>query len=94
MDPQHYGRSDGMPCITTANSYSELTGTGDLYIAGTTGVAKVNIEKPFENTGDVKLSVPCVEADGQRIFFDESGKVTIPASTKKLTIYSYALTPP
>ncbi len=90
VNPVYYGRDNGLSCIATANAYSDLTDSGDLYIAGTTGVAKVNIEKPFENTGDVKLSVPCVEADGQRIFFDESGKVTIPASTKKLTIYSYA----
>ena len=88
--PAHYGRDNGLSCIATANSYSDLTDDGELYIAGTTGVAKVNIEKPFQNAGEVKLSVPCVEADGKQIFFDESGKVTIPASTRKLTIYSYA----
>ena len=88
--PVYYGRDNGLSCIATANSYSDLTDSGDLYIAGTTGVVKVNIENPFENGSSVKVSVPCVEADGTRIFFDESGKVTIPASTKKLTIYSYA----
>ena len=86
----YYGMDNGLSCIATANAYSDITDSGDLYIAGTTGVAKVNIENPFENASDVKLSVPCVEADGKRIFFDESGTVTIPASTKKLTIYSYA----
>ena len=90
INPVYYGRDNGLSCIATANAYSDLTESGDLYIAGTTGVAKVNIEKPFENLSAVKLSVPCVEADGQQIFFDQSGKVTIPASTKKLTIYGYA----
>ena len=90
LAPVHYGRDNGLTCIATANAYSDLTESGDLYIAGTTGVAKVNIEKTFEASGAVKLSVPCVEADGKQIFFDENGKVTIPASTKKLTIYSYA----
>ena len=90
INPIYYGRDNGLSCIATANAYSDLTDSGDLYIAGTTGIAKVNIEKPFENVSEVKLSVPCVEADGERIFFDESGKLTIPASTKKLTIYSYA----
>ena len=90
ISPVYYGRDNGLSCIATANSYSCLTDDGDLYIAGTTGVAKVNIEKPFENVSSVKLSVPCVEADGTKIFFDENGKVTIPASTKKLTIYGYA----
>ena len=88
--PVYYGRDNGLSCIATANAYSDLTESGDLYIAGTTGVAKVNIEKSFDNVSAVKLSVPCVEADGKQIFFDENGSVTIPASTKKLTIYSYA----
>ena len=90
INPTYYGRDNGLSCIATANSYSDLTESGDLYIAGTTGVAKVNIGKSLEEVNNVKLAVPCVEADGNRIFFDESGKVTIPASTKKLTIYSYA----
>ena len=90
INPTYYGRDNGLSCIATANSYSELTESGDLYIAGTTGVAKVNIEKAFEADSKIKIAVPCVEADGEKLFFDESGKVTIPASTKKLTIYSYA----
>ena len=89
MDPQHYGRSDGMPCITTANSYSELTGTGDLYIAGTTGVAKVNIEKPFENVNRLKVAVPYIDADGVRIYPDEKGAFTVSSKARKLTVYSY-----
>ena len=90
LAPAHFGRDNGLTCIATANAYSDLTDSGELYIAGTTGVAKVNIETPFEASGAVKISVPCVEADGRQIFFDDSAKVTIPASTKKLTIYSYA----
>ncbi len=90
VEPVHYGRDNGLSCIATANSYSDLTESGDLYIAGTTGVAKVNIENPFEDVSNIKLAVPCVEADGTKYFFDSSGKVTIPSSTRKLTIYSYA----
>lgn len=87
-----YSRHDGLPCITTANSYSELTSSGDLYISGTTGVARVNIEKPFENVENIKTSVPYVEADGELIYPDKNGTITIPSRTKKLTIYSYVLT--
>lgn len=90
VSPVHYGRDNGLSCIATANSYSELTDEGELYIAGTTGVAKVNIDAPFESAGEVKLAVPCLEADGKRIFFDQDNTVTVPASTKKLTIYGYA----
>ena len=45
IKPVYFSISNGLPCITTANSYSALSENGDLYIAGSTGVAKVNIEE-------------------------------------------------
>ena len=89
MNPVHYGMSDGLPCIATANSYSEQTAEGDLFIAGTNGVAKVNIENLFENVSDLKVSVPYLDADGERIFPDKNGGFTISSDVRKLTIYSY-----
>ena len=89
IDPVYYGRENGLPCFTTSNSYSEVTDEGELYIAGSTGVAKVNIETPYETVNDVKLSVPYVEADGKPIYPDGSGKIVIPAKTRKVTIYPY-----
>lgn len=89
IDPVYYGQENGLPCISTANSYSELTAAGELYIAGSTGVAKVNIEVPFEGVEDVKMAVPYVEADGIVIYAEEDGSITVPAGTKKLTIYSF-----
>lgn len=85
----YYSRDNGLSCIATSNSYSELTKDGDLYIAGSTGVAKVNIEQPFESVDDIKMSVPYVEADGTLIYPDDSGTITIPSNVKKLTIYGY-----
>ena len=87
--PVFYGADNGLPCIATANSYSELTEDGDLYIAGTTGVAHVNIEVPFEDVSDLKMAVPYVEADGEYIYPSEDGSITVPSSTKRLTIYSF-----
>ncbi|MBR1391792.1 MAG: HD domain-containing protein [Lachnospiraceae bacterium] len=84
----YYGRDNGLSCITTSNSYSELTKDGDLYISGSTGVAKVNIEQPFESVDEVKMSVPYVETDGTLIQPDDTGTITIPSNVKKLTIYS------
>ena len=89
ITPVHYSIANGLSCITTANSYSELTGEGDLYIAGTTGVCKVNIEKPFVNVDDLKAAVPFVELDGRTLYPDEDGTFTIPSNTQKLTVYSY-----
>ena len=38
-----YNADSGLPHVTTANSRNYLDDNGDLYIAGTTGVTKVNI---------------------------------------------------
>jgi len=89
INPVYYSIANGLPCITTANSYSELTPDGDLYIAGTTGICKVNIEQPFENVDDLKATVPFVEVDGQTVYPGADGSFTIPSNTQKLTVYSY-----
>ena len=89
INPVYYSLANGLPCITTANSYSELTPDGDLYIAGSTGICKVNIDQTFEDVNDLKAVVPFVEADGRFIYPDETGAFTIPDSTQKLTIPSF-----
>ena len=38
-----YDFSCGLPCVATANSFSQLDTDGNLYIAGSTGVCSVNI---------------------------------------------------
>ena len=90
LSPVFYDHDSGFTSVATANSYSELTAEGDLYIAATTGVAQVNIEKSFENVNELKAAVPYVEADGKRIYPSEDGTFIIPKHTQKLTIYSYA----
>ncbi|MBQ3404941.1 MAG: SpoIIE family protein phosphatase [Oscillospiraceae bacterium] len=89
INPVHYGMANGLPCISTSNSYSELTAEGDLYISGNTGVAKVNIETPLEDVSDIKQSVPYIEADGQLLYPGKSGGFSVPAGTQKLTVYPY-----
>lgn len=89
LSPVFYNHDSGFNATATANSYSELTEEGDLYIAATTGVAQVNIEKSFENVDDLKVAVPYVETDGERIYPGEDGAFIIPKDTQKLTIYSY-----
>jgi len=98
IDPVFYGIASGLPCIATANSYSELTPDGDLYIAGSTGICKVNIERLFEDVNELKAVVPYVEADGRRIYPDEADTFTLPSDTQKLTVrgfvYNYSLIDP
>ena len=92
ITPVFYSRDNGLPCTTTANSYSDVAEDGNLYISGNTGVVKVNIETPFESVDDVKMAVPYVEADGAFYYPDESGVITVPESIQKLTVYGFVFT--
>lgn len=92
VSPTFYDTDNGLPCIATANSYSELTDNGDLYIAGNTGVSKVNINVDFDDMSSIKVAVPYVEADGKFIYPGSKGVITVPANTGKLTIYPYVYT--
>lgn len=87
-----FNKDNGLSCVATANSYSELTESGDLYVAGSTGVSRVNIDVPLENVNNIKMAVPFVEADGRMIYADGSGTITVPAGVRKLTIYSFVYT--
>ena len=98
INPVYYGADNGLPCITTSNSYSELTDNGDLYVAGSTGVAHVNIDTPFETVSDVKMAVPFIDADDKRIYPDAKGNFTVPPDTQRITVngfvYAYSLMNP
>ena len=89
IEPVHYSMDNGLPCITTANSYSYLDENGDLYIAGNSGVVKVNVETPLENVFDLRISVPFVDADGERLYPDANGDFHLSSDVHKLTVYSY-----
>ena len=89
ISPIFYNRDNGLPRIPTSNSYSYVTEDGDLYLACSSGVVKVNIDKPFETVDEIKMDVPYIEADGAMIFPDKNGNFEVPASTKKLTIYGF-----
>ena len=89
IEPVFYGIPSGLPYITTANSYSELTEDGELYIACSAGVVKVNIETPFENVNSLKVAVPFIDVDGKRLYPDDNGAFVIPSDTRKLTVNSF-----
>ena len=90
IDYDFYDTSDGLPAPATANSYSFLDTDGTLYIAGSQ-VGSTNINDDYDYAKDVLLSMPYVLADDLCIPVKD-GKVTVPASCKKLTICAYAFT--
>ena len=86
IEPVFYGYPNGLPYFATANSYSDLTENGDLYIAGTSGVIQVNIDTQYENVNNLKMAVPFIDADGIRLYPDEKGDFAVPSNVRKLTI--------
>ena len=90
INPIYYSRDNGLSRIPTANSYSDVTADGNLYLACSSGVIRVNIEKPFETVDEIKMDVPYLEADGVMIYPKANGEFVVPSKTKKLTIYGYA----
>ena len=87
-----FNTSDGLACVPTANSFSYLNENGDLYIAGRSGVSRVNIDNFFVESHDIKFAVPFIEDDKNRYYPDENGVFTIPPTAENITIYGYALT--
>ena len=89
VEPVFYGIDNGLPCIATANSYSYLSENGDLYIAGTTGAARVNINDDADDIDELKMAVPFVRADGIMYYPGVNGTIKLPPGPKKLTVYCY-----
>lgn len=87
-----YDISCGLPCVATANSYSCVSGNGDLYIAGVSGVSSININKDENESDAIKLSVPYIEVDDERVVIKDDEPITIPADCKRLTIHAFAPT--
>ncbi len=93
ITPVYFGRENGISYIATANSYSELTPYGSLYIAGSSGVTMTNIDVSFESVSKVKISVPYIEVDDEKFIYpDKTGAFNIPANVNKITIFSYVYT--
>lgn len=91
MEYTFYDTDNGLPTITTANSRSYQEDDGTLYIAGSTGVASISVNDSYNETHDIKLSVPFLEVDDV-LYPVENNRVTIPAGSRRVLIDAYALT--
>ena len=92
IDPVFFGIHSGMPCVPTPNSYSALTADSYLYIAGTAGVVKVNLNKPFTDLSKLKISLPFIDADGERFYPDGVRTFTFRGRLRRLTLHPYVFT--
>ncbi len=92
IDYTHYDTKCGLPCASTANSYSCLAPDGTLYLSAASGVSSVNICNDAEDNREVRLCVPFLTADDVYLPVPENGEVHISANCKRLKIYAYAFT--
>lgn len=86
-----YDRDCGLPHISTANSFSYLSDDGTLYMACSTGVAKVNINDTADLGSEIRLAVPYLTVDDKYVRV-EGGEITVPSSCKRLTVHPFAFT--
>lgn len=92
LEYSFYDVNCGLPCVATANSYSCVAEDGELYIAGVSGVSSININTGESTAGGIKLSVPYIEVDDERIVIKDGETVTIPSDCKRLTFHAFAPT--
>ncbi len=85
-DYKLYRTDNGLPVTPTSNAYSAQDENGDLYIAGRTGVGRVNTSNYFEQISRVKTGIRTLKCDDVEILADGSGKYTIPPSKGRITI--------
>lgn len=93
-----YNTKNGLPSLPTANSFSELDPKGNLYIAGRSGVSRVNINNFFDSNDRFRLCVKSIYCNDVEIKPDENGKYTIPAESGRIqinaTVLNYKLSDP
>ena len=85
-DYRLYTINSGLTCTPTANSYSTLSDDGNLYVAGRTGVSRLNVMNYNEMRTEVKIGVRSVYIDDEKITPTDDGAYVIPASDGRIRI--------
>ena len=90
-DYRFYNTGNGLPHITTANSRNYVSPQGIAYVAGVDGITGIDLNNMDRLRGRAKLVIPWVDADEKRIYTRPGQKIVLPADTRRIVIYSYAL---
>lgn len=97
-DYKLYSIANGLPGAVTANSFSELTEGGDLYMSCRNGVSKVNINNYFDQSSAIRTGIRSITCSEGEVMPDESGRYTIPARAGRIqitpAILNYTMTDP
>lgn len=90
---EHYNSKKGLPHMVTPNSRSFVMENGDAYVACSDGLIRLNLNNIQSKGVTPILAIPFVEIDTdekpQRLTDGEI--ITVPASTRRLSIYPYVL---
>ncbi len=78
--------ANGLPSVPTGNSFSELDENGNLFIAGRSGVGKVNIDHFFSQKDEIKMSIRSVTYGEEPVLPDENGTYQLPAGNGRIQI--------
>ncbi|MBO7401506.1 MAG: response regulator, partial [Lachnospiraceae bacterium] len=81
-----YTIANGLTSIPIAHSYSCMDSDGNLYIAGQSGVSRVNLGDFYDVDADVMTTIGAVYVDNKFIYPDEKGNYVIPANTGRIQI--------
>ena len=82
----------GLSSMPTANSYSYLSDSGVLYIAGNRGVSIIDIDEKSNDETGLRMSVPYLLADSEYVWPGDDGVFHINARCKRLTIPAFVFT--
>ncbi len=85
-DYRLFTMANGLTSMPIANGRSCLDYDGNLYIAGNSGVSRINIYKFHEETPVIKTAVAQLLKDGERILPNASGTYVIPAGDGRIQI--------
>ncbi len=85
---RRYGKKEGLSSIPVANSYSAMDEDGNLYIAGRTGVCRVNLNNYSDSMDVINLGIASITCDAGEVFPDKQGTYVIPAVDGRIQIRS------
>lgn len=98
LDYKFYDTANGLSSVPTGNGFSALDKSGNLYIAGRTGVTRVNINNYYEQSSVIKIGIKAIYCDDVKITPNEDGVYEIPPETNRMQIFpaviNYTLTDP
>ncbi|MDC7280062.1 ATP-binding protein [Butyrivibrio fibrisolvens] len=85
-DYREYNLANGLTSMPIANERSDIDVYGNLYVAGMTGVSKVNINRYHDANCDVRVGIASVTCDDVKLEPDETGTYVIPPDVNRIQI--------